>query len=143
MQRLFHYDGERAVGKAAQKFNTMFGVSALATVSVEEISSMIDTPKMFQFYFHKDRGLNTSCLERAKAAKFDVMALTVDTITGGNRERDLRTGFTSPPKLTLASLFSFATKPMWGINYLTKGKFELPHIQDCLLYTSPEPTRPY
>ena len=47
----------------------------------------------------------TSCLERAKA-KFDVMALTVDTITGGNRERDLRTGFTSPPKLTLASLFS-------------------------------------
>ena len=132
LQRLFHYDGERAVGKAAQKFNTMFGVSALATVSVEEISSMIDTPKMFQFYFHKDRGLNTSCLERAKAAKFDVMALTVDTITGGNRERDLRTGFTSPPKLTLSSLFSFATKPMWGINYLTKGKFELPHIQDHL-----------
>jgi L-lactate dehydrogenase (cytochrome) len=130
LQRLFHYDGERAVGKAAQKFNTMFGVSALATVSVEEISSMIDTPKMFQFYFHKDRGLNDSCLERAKAAKFDVMALTVDTITGGNRERDLRTGFTSPPKLTLSSLFSFATKPMWGINYLTKGKFELPHLQD-------------
>ena len=54
---------------------------------------------MFQFYFHKDRGLNDSCVERAKAAKFDVMALTVDTITGGNRERDLRTGFTSPPKL--------------------------------------------
>ena len=130
LQRLFHYDGERAVGKAAQKFNTMFGVSALATVSVEEISSMIDTPKMFQFYFHKDRGLNDSCLERAKAAKFDVMALTVDTITGGNRERDLRTGFTSPPKLTLSSLFSFAIKPMWGINYLTKGKFELPHLQD-------------
>jgi len=130
LQRLFHYEGERAVGKAAKKFNTMFGVSALATVSVEEISSMIDTPKMFQFYFHKDRGLNDSCLERAKAAKFDVMALTVDTITGGNRERDLRTGFTSPPKLTLSSLFSFATKPMWGINYLTKGKFELPHLQD-------------
>ena len=130
LQRLFHYDGERAVGKAAQKFNTMFGVSALATVSVEEISSIIDTPKMFQFYFHKDRGLNDAVLERVKAAKFDVMALTVDTITGGNRERDLRTGFTSPPKLTLSSLFSFAVKPMWGINYLTKGKFELPHLQD-------------
>jgi L-lactate dehydrogenase (FMN-dependent) and related alpha-hydroxy acid dehydrogenases len=53
LQRLFHYDGERAVGKAAQKFNTMFGVSALATVSVEEISSMIDTPKMFHFIFTK------------------------------------------------------------------------------------------
>ena len=130
LQRLFHHDGERAVGKAANKYNTMFGVSALATVSVEEISSLVDTPKMFQFYFHKDRGLNDSCLERAKAANFDVMALTVDTITGGNRERDLRTGFTSPPKLTLSSLLSFAAKPMWGINYLTKGKFELPHLQD-------------
>ncbi len=132
LQRLFHYDGERAVGKAAKKFNTMFGVSALSTVSVEEIASLIDTPKMFQFYFHKDRGLNNAVLERVKAAKFDVMALTVDTITGGNRERDLRTGFTSPPKLRLSSLFSFAVKPMWGINYLTKGKFELPHLQDYI-----------
>ena len=130
LQRLFHYEGERAVGKAAQKFGTMFGVSSLGTVSVEEISSIVSTPKMFQFYFHKDRGLNDSMLERVKAAKFDVLALTVDTITGGNRERDLRTGFTSPPRLTLSSLFSFASKPMWGINYLTKPKFELPQLQD-------------
>jgi L-lactate dehydrogenase (cytochrome) len=130
LQRLFHHEGERAVAKAAQKFNTMFGVSSLATVSVEDIAAISDGPKMFQFYFHKDRGLNNSCLERAQAAKFDVLALTVDTITGGNRERDLRTGFTSPPQLTLNSLWSFATHPMWGINYLTRGRFELPHLQD-------------
>ena len=130
LQRLFHHEGEWAVAKAAQKYRTMFGVSSLGTVSVEEIGTMIDTPKMFQFYFHKDRGLNNSMIERAKAAKFDVLALTVDTITGGNRERDLRTGFTSPPKLTLSSLFSFASKPMWTINYLTKPKFELPQLQD-------------
>ena len=130
LQRLFHHEGEWAVAKAAQKYRTMFGVSSLGTVSVEEIGTLIDTPKMFQFYFHKDRGLNNSMIERAKAAKFDVLALTVDTITGGNRERDLRTGFTSPPKLTLSSLFSFASKPMWTINYLTKPKFELPQLQD-------------
>lgn len=130
LQRLFHHDGERAVAKAAQKYGTMFGVSSLGTVSVEEISSMIDTPKMFQFYFHKDRGLNDSMIERAKAAKFDVMALTVDTITGGNRERDKRTGFTSPPKLTLPSLMSFATRPRWAFNYFTHPAFELPHLQD-------------
>jgi len=130
LQRLFHHEGELAVAKAAQKYRTMFGVSSLGTVSVEEIGTLIDTPKMFQFYFHKDRGLNNSMIERAKAAKFDVLALTVDTITGGNRERDLRTGFTSPPKLTLSSLFSFASKPMWTINYLTKPKFELPQLQD-------------
>ena len=64
-------------------------------IIVEEIASLVDTPKMFQFYFHKDRGLNDSLLERAKEANFDVLALTVDTITGGNRERDHRTGFTT------------------------------------------------
>jgi len=116
LQRLFHHDGERAVARAAQKYGTMFGVSSLATVSVEEISAINTGPKMFQFYFHKDRGLNVALLERAKEAGFQVMALTVDTITGGNRERDLTTGFTSPPKLTPASVFSFATKPYWTVN---------------------------
>ncbi len=130
LQRLFHHDGERAVAKAAQKFGTMVGVSSLGTVSVEELSETISTPKMFQFYFHKDRGLNDALLERAKAAKFDVMALTVDTITGGNRERDLKTGFTSPPRLTLQSLMSFAAHPMWALNYFTHPAFELPHLKD-------------
>ena len=57
----------RAVAKAADKFGTMFGVSSLGTVSVEEVSKISSSPKMFQFYFHKDRGLNNSMLERAKA----------------------------------------------------------------------------
>ena len=130
LQRLFHFEGERAVAKAAEKFGTMFGVSSLGTVSVEEIDSIISTPKLFQFYFHKDRSLNSNMLERARNAKFDVLALTVDTITGGNRERDLRTGFTIPPKLTFSGLFSFLANPMWGINYVTKPKFELPHLKD-------------
>tara|TARA_B100000575_G_C23135514_1_gene659578 strand:+ start:647 stop:1795 length:1149 start_codon:yes stop_codon:yes gene_type:complete len=130
VQRLFHFEGERAVAKAADKFGTMFGVSSLATVSVEEIEVITSSPKMFQFYFHKDRGLNDHMLERAKEAKFDVLALTVDTITGGNRERDLRTGFKIPPELNIRGLMSFATKPVWGLNYLLKPKFELPHLQD-------------
>ncbi len=130
VQRLFHYEGERAVAKAAKKYNTMFGVSSLSTVSVEEITSITDSPKMFQFYFHKDRGLNKNMLERAQQAKFDVLALTVDTITGGNRERDLRTGFTIPPKLTLNSILSFGLKPAWLYNFLTSSAFELPHLQE-------------
>jgi len=130
LQRLFHHDGERAVAKAATKHGTMFGVSSLATVSVEEIARMAPGPKMFQFYFHKDRGLNDALLERARAAEFNVLALTVDTITGGNRERDKRTGFTSPPRLTPSSLMSFALHPMWAWNFLTKEKFDMPHLSD-------------
>ena len=130
VQRLFHHDGERAVARAAEKYGTMFGVSSLSTVSVEEINSIIDTPKMFQFYFHKDRGLNSSMLQRAKEQNFDVLALTVDTITGGNRERDLRTGFTIPPNMNIYSILDFLIKPQWTFNYLTHKKFELPHLQE-------------
>ena len=130
LQRLFHPDGERAVALAAQKFGTMFGVSSLGTVSLKEIGELISTPKMFQFYFHKDRGLNAAMVDKAKAANFDVLALTVDTITGGNRERDLRTGFTSPPRLTLGSLASFAAHPAWAVNYFRSGGFELSELKD-------------
>lgn len=130
LQRLFHPDGERAVARAAEKFGTLFGVSSLSTVSLAEIGNMIKTPKMFQFYFHKDRGLNDVLLERAKQAKFDVLTLTVDTITGGNRERDLHTGFTSPPKLTPKSMFSFAAHPGWTLAYLMAPAFELIELKD-------------
>ena len=130
VQRLFHYQGERAVAKAASKFGTLFGVSSLSTVSVEEIEKISSSPKMFQFYFHKDRGLNNELLERAKKSNFDVLALTVDTITGGNRERDLRTGFTIPPKLTIPSLLEFGIKPRWFFNYITSSTFDLPHLKN-------------
>jgi len=129
LQRLFHPEGERAVARAAEKFNTFFGISSLATVSIEEIGRTISSPKLFQLYFHKDRGLTFEMIEKCKEAKFDAIALTVDTITGGNRERDLRTGFTSPPRLTLQSLFSFALKPCWVINYFTHERFSLPQLE--------------
>jgi L-lactate dehydrogenase (cytochrome) len=128
LQRLFHHQGERAVGAAAAKFGTMFGVSSLGTVSLEEVRATCSTPQVYQFYFHKDRGLNRAMLERAKAAGVEVMMLTVDSITGGNRERDLRTGFSIPFRLTLAGMLQFAIKPMWGLNYVTHERFRLPQL---------------
>ncbi|MEM8915215.1 MAG: alpha-hydroxy-acid oxidizing protein, partial [Pseudomonadota bacterium] len=67
VQRLFHHRGEMAVGAAAEKFGTMFGVSSIGTSSLEDLREAYDTPQAYQFYFHKDRGLNRSMLERAKA----------------------------------------------------------------------------
>ncbi|WP_164117337.1 alpha-hydroxy acid oxidase [Sphingorhabdus sp. Alg239-R122] len=128
LQRLFHWQGERGVARAAEKFGTWFGISSLATVSIEEIGAAISSPKMFQLYVHKDKSLNRSMIERCKAAKFDAIALTVDTIVGGNRERCLRTGFTSPPRLTPSSALSFAAHPRWTLNYLCREKFSLPNL---------------
>ena len=130
LQRLFHHRGERAVAAAASKFETMFGVSSLGTVSLEELRKAYATPQMYQFYFHKDRGLNHAMLQRAREARIDVMMLTVDSITGGNRERDLRTGFSIPFRLTLAGMLQFAIKPVWGLNYATHERFSLPQLDE-------------
>ena len=130
LQRLFHHEGERAVGRAAEAFNTLFGISSLATVGIEEIAATIRTPKIFQLYYHKDKALTWSMIDRCLDAGFDALALTVDTIVGGNRERDLWTGFTSPPKLTPSSLLSFATHPSWTLNYLLRDSFELSNLKD-------------
>ncbi|CAM4009937.1 alpha-hydroxy acid oxidase [Bordetella muralis] len=130
LQRLFHHDGENAVAAAASKFGTMFGVSSLGTVSLEQIRKSYSGPQVYQFYFHKDRGLNQAMMQRAKDAGVNVMMLTVDSITGGNRERDLRTGFSIPFKLNLAGLTQFAVKPAWALNYLTHERFRLPQLDE-------------
>jgi L-lactate dehydrogenase (cytochrome) len=136
LQRLFHHDGEFAVARAAERHGTWFGISSLGTASIEDIGAAISTPKMFQFYYHKDKGLNKSMIQRCKDADFDALVLTVDTIVGGNRERDLVTGFTSPPRLTPGSLLSFATHPRWTLNYLFREKFELSQLVSVSDYFS-------
>ncbi|WP_424930974.1 alpha-hydroxy acid oxidase [Amaricoccus macauensis] len=128
LQRLFHHEGERATAQVAEEFGTMFGVSSLGTVSMEELAKKHDIPQVYQFYFHKDRALNSSMMAKAKESGINVMMLTVDSITGGNRERDLRTGFSIPFRLSVAGMTQFAIKPMWGINYVTHEKFSLPQL---------------
>ena len=128
LQRLFHPDGEIGVGKAAEKFGTMFGVSSLGTASIEEIANLISTPKLFQLYVHKDQGLNDYLIDQCKEQKFDTMADTVETSVCFNSERDLYTGFTIPLNLSIKSIISFATHPAWAFNYFTKPKWELSNL---------------
>ncbi|MBY0382693.1 MAG: alpha-hydroxy-acid oxidizing protein [Xanthobacteraceae bacterium] len=130
LQRLFHHQGERAVAAAAAKIGTMFGVSSLGTVSMEEIRKAYPGPQVYQFYFHRDRGLNRAMMQRAKDVGIQVMMLTVDSITGGNRERDKRTGFSIPFRLTLAGMTQFALKPTWAMNYFTHERFKLPQLDE-------------
>jgi len=128
MHRLYHHEGERASAKASEKMGTIFGTSTMATVSIEEIAKISNGPKLFQLYIHKDRGLTDNLIERCRKANFNSMCLTVDTVVAGNRERDRRTGFTTPPKLTLRSLLSFVIHPGWTINNLIHEKFKLANI---------------
>jgi len=132
LQRLFHHEGERAIARAAERFGTLFGVSTIGTRSIEELGALSSAPKLYQIYVHKDPGLTSNMIERCRAAGFTALALTVDTIVAGNRERDFHTGMTTPPKLNLRSLLSFATHPGWSLNYLFREPFDLPNLSAYL-----------
>lgn len=128
MQRLFHYEGETAIARVAEKLGTMFGVSTLGTSSIEKLAACSSAPKLFQMYIHNDPGLTSDLISRCREADFAALTLTVDTVVAGNRERDYLTGMTTPPKLSLQSLLSFATHPRWSLNYLLREPFDLPNI---------------
>ena len=128
MQRLYHHDGDKASARAAEKFGTFYSMSTMATSSIEDIAEVSSGPKLFQLYIHKDQSLTDNLIDRCKSSGFNALCLTVDTVVAGNREKDHRTGFTTPPKLTLKSLLSFAMHPRWSLNYLTHDKFELANV---------------
>ncbi|HEY9728406.1 MAG TPA: alpha-hydroxy acid oxidase [Chroococcales cyanobacterium] len=104
-QRLAHPDGEIATAKAAAKLGSVMILSTLSTRSMEEVASVRkQTPQWFQLYVHRDRGLTRALVERAYAAGFQALCLTVDTPLVGRRERDTRNQFTLPPEMELANL---------------------------------------
>ena len=129
MQSLYTPEGDKASARAAEKFGTMYSMSTMASFSIEEIANISSGPKLFQLYVHKDKSITDDLIDRCRRANFDGLCLTVDTLVAGNRERDHRTGFTTPPKLTLESLLSFAMRPEWVFKYLTNKKFELANIK--------------
>jgi L-lactate dehydrogenase (cytochrome) len=128
MQRLYHHQGDLASARAAERFKTFYSMSSMGNNTIEEVSQISNGPKLFQLYVHKDRSISDDLIDRAKNSGFDAMCLTVDTLVAGNREKDHRTGFTTPPKLTLQSLMSFAMRPGWVFNYFTHKKFELSNV---------------
>jgi L-lactate dehydrogenase (cytochrome) len=128
MQRLYHHDGDKASARAAEKFGTFYSMSTMATSSIEEVSNISGGPKLFQLYIHKDQNLTDNLIDRCKSSGFKALCLTVDTVVAGNRERDHRWGFTTPPKLTLKSIMSFMMHPKWSLNYLTHEKFQLANV---------------
>jgi len=130
MQSLYTPEGDKASARAAEKYGTMYSMSTMASFSIEEIAEISSGPKLFQLYVHKDQSITDDLIDRCRAANFDGLCLTVDTLVAGNRERDHRTGFTTPPKLTIESLLSFAMRPEWVFKYLTNKKFELANIKN-------------
>ena len=118
--RLFHDHGERGPAKAAEAVGTIYCLSTLSSISIEEIAALTRGPKWFQLYVWKDRELVKEMLERARAAGFKALVLTVDFPITGNRERDLHNGFTIPPRTGLKQAWQAVSAPFWTWDFLTK-----------------------
>lgn len=112
-QCLAHEEGEIATARAAKKAGVGMVLSTMSTKSIEEVATVNNDnshnfPRWFQLYIHKDRGLTSSLVERAYAAGYNALCLTVDAPVLGQRERDRRNEFALPPGLNLANLASMS-----------------------------------
>jgi L-lactate dehydrogenase (cytochrome) len=128
LQRLFNYEGERATARAAHASGTIFSLSSISSSNIEDTAKFTDGPKVFQVYVFKDRSLSREFVQRAKDSKYVALQLTVDVTVSGNRERDLVTGMTVPPRLGLMSLLDIAMKPKWVYRHLTTPKIEVANV---------------
>lgn len=117
--RIAHSAGELAVARAAARAGIPYSLSTLGTRSIEEVAEVNGGHKIFQVYVWRDRSLVTDMLDRASAAGYDAIMITVDTAVLGRRERDVRRGFSLPPKLGWGTLVDGLTHPAWTLDFLT------------------------
>ena len=118
--RMMHPAGEIAVARAAQRHGLPYTLSTMATTTIEDVAAAApDARRWFQLYLWRDRAYGKDLVERAAAAGYDTLMLTVDTPVGGARLRDVRNGLTIPPALSLRTFVDGAMHPHWWFNMLT------------------------
>ena len=110
---LYWPDGERCTARAAQAAGTAFCLSHGSVCTLEELAATGAAPRWMQVFIFKDRGFTRELVERSAAAGYDALVLTIDNQLLGNRERDIRNGFSIPPRFSLPTLAGMALKGGW------------------------------
>ncbi len=110
---LFWPDGERAAARAATQAGTAYCLSHGSVCSLEQLAETGAAPRWMQVFIYTDRGFTRELTARAAAAGYHALVLTIDNQMLGNRERDLRNGFTIPPRITPSNLAGMALRPAW------------------------------
>ncbi|MBF6670556.1 alpha-hydroxy-acid oxidizing protein [Glutamicibacter halophytocola] len=118
--RFMHSEGEIGGSRAAQQAGIPFSLSTMGTRSIEEVAAAAPEGRhWFQLYLWKDREKSAALVERAAAAGFDTLLVTVDTPVAGQRHRDTRNGMKIPPELTFKTIIDASYRPEWWFNFLT------------------------
>ncbi len=128
--RLMHTEGETAVGRVAERVGIPYALSTMGTTTLEDLAAAAPgARKWFQLYLWKDREASAALVERARAAGYEALVLTVDTPVAGPRLRDVRNGFTIPPALTLRTVANAAVHPRWWVDLLTTPPLEFASLR--------------
>jgi L-lactate dehydrogenase (cytochrome)/glycolate oxidase len=118
--RMMQTEGEYAGATAARDAGIPYTLSTMGTRSIEDVAKIApDGRNWFQLYMWKDRDRSMALVDRAKAAGFDTLVLTVDVPVAGARLRDVRNGMTIPPSLTTKTILNALPRPAWWLNFLT------------------------
>jgi L-lactate dehydrogenase (cytochrome) len=128
--RIADPDGELAVARAAGRAGLPYTLSTLSTRSIEEVAEAGAGPKWFQVYVWRDRGLVKEMVGRAATAGYEALVLTVDTAVLGRRERDVRRGFSLPPKIGLGTLVDGVAHPSWTWRFLRSEPIRFANVAD-------------
>ena len=118
---MMHGDGEILACRAAQAMGIPYTLSTMSINSIEDVAGAVDRPFWFQLYVMRDRGFIRELVQRAAAAKCNVLMLTVDLQVLGQRHNDVRNGLTVPPEIKIKNVIDVMTKPAWAWSIL-KGK---------------------
>jgi len=116
--RIAHSQGELAVARSAQRFGVPYSLSTMGTRSIEEVAEVSTGRRWFQVYTWRDRGLVADMLGRAHQAGYEAAMLTVDTAVLGRRERDVRRGYTLPPKIGFDTIIDGILHPEWTLDFV-------------------------
>ena len=116
--RIADPQGEMAVARAAERAGLIYTLSTLSTRSIEEVRAVSEGRLWFQVYAWRDRGLVKEMIDRAAAARYEALVLTVDTAMLGRRERDVRRGFSLPPTIGPRTLIDGALHPAWTVAFV-------------------------
>jgi L-lactate dehydrogenase (cytochrome) len=123
--RMMHHEGERAVASVAQEVGIPYTLSTMGTTTIEDVAAAAPgARKWFQLYLWRDRSVAKDLVQRAAAAGYDTIMLTVDTPVGGARLRDVHNGLTIPPALSLRTFLDGTRHPHWWANLLTTEPLE-------------------
>src|ERR671936_2544014 len=117
---MMQHEGERAVVRVAEQVGIPYALSTMGTTSIEDVAAAAPAArKWFQLYVWRDRAAGKELVQRAQAAGYEALILTVDVPVAGARLRDARNGLTIPPSLTLRTFLDAALHPGWWANLLT------------------------